>query len=150
MELRNSCCNGCEATARQANSGENVPSFDSLVPTRLILGATFGSLSQPLPRARYSEFHINSSGISALGNGYPPSRSSSPTSNAFFGCAPEKPGATRVKVPPVELDGSRPKGSPGGSALSGDSQRRSARSGRGEGGRPEGRQRASRAMAGET
>jgi len=63
--------NGCEATAGQANSGENVPSFDSLVPTRLTLGATFGSLSQPLPRARYSEFHINSAGISALGNGYP-------------------------------------------------------------------------------
>ncbi len=26
-----------------------------------------------------------------------------------FGCAPGKPEATRVKVPPVELDGSRPK-----------------------------------------
>jgi hypothetical protein len=48
MELR---CNGCEATARQANSGHNVPSFVSLVPTRLTpFGATCGSLSQPLPR----------------------------------------------------------------------------------------------------
>jgi hypothetical protein len=26
-----------------------------------------------------------------------------------FGCAPGKPAATWVKVPPVELDGSRPK-----------------------------------------
>ena len=31
------------------------------------------------------------------------------TRNAVFGCAPGKPEATWVKVPPVELDGSRPK-----------------------------------------
>ena len=30
-----------------------------------------------------------------------------------FRCAPGKPETTRVKVPPVELDGSRPKAMPG-------------------------------------
>jgi hypothetical protein len=31
------------------------------------------------------------------------------SSKAGFGCAPGKPAAMWVKVPPVELDGSRPK-----------------------------------------
>ena len=37
----------------------------------------------------------------------------SSTRNAVFGCAPGKSAATWVKVPPVELDGSRPKEMPG-------------------------------------
>jgi hypothetical protein len=47
MEIK---CNGCEAIAKQDNLGINIPSFDSLVPTRLtpsgLPAVVYPSLSQ--------------------------------------------------------------------------------------------------------